>query len=228
MKVSFLSRMTLIELLVVLFILIALGGIALSLFMDIQNVKIGSEQKTIPETITNTTLQTLFKAIMGEGQTSGYFADLGQTSAYFPQTLADLFRVPSYLPSELQTFRPSLRLGWRGPYLAYPTARYGIESGSTFVFRIGFGADYGQPEDPTLLDAWGKPIVLQTELDEVLGTSDLDARYARLVSAGQNGILETPTGSDNIIPGNDPLTELTLSECGDDLVLFLQVPDTRE
>ena len=43
-----------------------------------------------------------------------------------------------------------------------------------------------------------------------------DFRYARLVSAGKNGVLETP---------RDVLTGGPISERGDDLVLFLNRSD---
>ncbi|MBE2286736.1 MAG: hypothetical protein IAE77_24985 [Prosthecobacter sp.] len=85
-------------------------------------------------------------------------------------------------------FDPNTRLGWRGPYVMDSGARDGAN-------------------DPAILDGWGRPIVIQTPT----------ALTIRLVSAGADGILETP-----------PATAMpTLAACGDDLVLFLRTADTR-
>lgn len=85
-------------------------------------------------------------------------------------------------------FDPNTRLGWRGPYVMDSGARDGAN-------------------DPAILDGWGRPIVIQAP----------SALTIRLVSAGADGILDTP-----------PATAMpTLAACGDDLVLFLRTADTR-
>jgi type II secretory pathway pseudopilin PulG len=216
---------TLIELIVVLTILVALGGMTFFV-LDLQNLRI--EGQSPFEIVTQTTLQSIAQAIMGNAHQKGYFSDLGGNTSSLPQTLADLLRVPPTLPLELQRFDPYSQLGWRGPYLLQATGRYGQLSGSSFVFRTGFHALYGQPEDPALLDAWGNPIVLQIEMDGVSGRSEAEGKYARLVSAGPNGRIDTLVGSRNLIPGGVSTLHLSLAECGDDLVYFLRTADTRE
>ena len=80
-----------------------------------------------------------------------------------------------------------------------------------------------------LIDAWGNPFEIQVgDVNGNLLLDDQDIRYARLVSLGANGILEAEP-SDGFIPGdNSPGTEINLEECGDDIVLFFRVADTRQ
>ncbi len=105
------------------------------------------------------------------------------------------------------------------------------------------GAVYGFPGEPALLDPWGNPYVLQIPPPQAFATghgslAEVDAeerfRYARLVSAGPDGILSTPcffgntnsSGSawsadrrrDSIFAGRP-------ADRGDDLVLFLSRDD---
>ena len=61
------------------------------------------------------------------------------------------------------------------------------------------GSPYGIAGDPAILDAWGKPLVIQ----------EADTDNARLISAGANRVLET-----------DPANAVDVDR-GDDLVLFL-------
>ena len=64
------------------------------------------------------------------------------------------------------------------------------------------------------------------DLDERVNQREL--RFARLVSAGENGIVETPFDMQNLEPGFDRNQHLVLDECGDDLLLFLNITDSRE
>lgn len=92
------------------------------------------------------------------------------------------------------TYDPVSGRGWRGPYLLISAGRYpGMDPDSSAVAR-GFTTEYGVPNsspgagdgDPTVLDGWGHPVVIQ-------GSTLSDAR---LVSAGPDGnLLET---SDNL------------------------------
>ncbi len=104
---------------------------------------------------------------------------------------------------------------WQGPYLSHTGARYTITdadgSGTGFTDRYGEAA---------VLDAWGRPIVLQvpdesaTDLPSDLGEfteTQIRRLHARLVSAGPNGRIETPT--DVLMP--------SAAERDDDVVLFL-------
>src|SRR5579864_9305651 len=93
---------TLVELMVVMLILVALAGIAVTL--------IGSTVSDTESKATQVSLNNLRNIIMGHEQSPGYWSDLHQ----LPQTMADLFVVPSYLPASQQSFDPNTRRGWRG------------------------------------------------------------------------------------------------------------------
>lgn len=137
---------------------------------------------------TEAQLLRLRDIIMGTPELPGYWSDVRQ----LPTTLDDLF-VPDALPLNLQQFDLNTRLGWHGPY----------------VLHVRTAAD--------LLDAWGNPVVLQNPADPDASAED-NARNTRLVSPGPDGVLDTPTGVDNLTPG-----ELEDTECNDDLVLFLRI-----
>lgn len=100
-----------------------------------------------------------------------------------PQLLF-LFINPSTSDS-ISQYDSESRRGWRAPYLlsgmwdTYP----GRDPHS--AAKRGFDRTFGEPDDPTALDAWGNPIVIQTP-DGTLAT-------ATLVSAGMDGSLLTTT-----------------------------------
>ncbi|MFW5693486.1 MAG: prepilin-type N-terminal cleavage/methylation domain-containing protein [Thermoguttaceae bacterium] len=107
---------------------------------------------------------------------------------------------------------------WQGPYLSHSGARYTITDADGT--GTGFTDRYGEDGDPAVLDAWGRPIVLQvpdesaTDLPTDLGEfteAQIRRLHARLVSAGPNGRIETPT--DVLMP--------SAAERGDDVVVFL-------
>jgi prepilin-type N-terminal cleavage/methylation domain-containing protein len=110
---------------------------------------------------------------------------------------------------------------WKGPYVRHAGARYQIdETTNKFTAAYGVGDVYTTATppvlttagDPTVLDAWGRPIVLQEPSTGTLySPSATEKTYARLVSAGPNGKIDTP------------LTILMPTEAdrGDDVVIFL-------
>lgn len=122
---------------------------------------------------------------------------------------------------------------WNGPYLTHQGAKYKINNGTSplnATKTIGFSNIYGlgdtvdsstgeitSPGDPTVFDAWANPIVIQepTTWDSTMATGADPKKYARLVSAGPNGVLETPETTG--MP--------TASQRGDDIIMFLFVPD---
>ena len=73
--------------------------------------------------------------------------------------------------------------------------------------------EYQSDGDPAVLDTWGAPLVLQRP---TAGTDEQRDQNVRLVSAGPNGVLEADPAQ---------LTPTDLTTRGDDLVLFLFVPD---
>ena len=106
----------------------------------------------------------------------------------FPQ-LAFLFWNPNTNPNVANPdttpdFDPACRCGWRGPYLV-------ANNGAIYLFNpatsaaTGFTEQYGESGDPTVLDGWGNPIVIQNPgIDPNTGAQDV-----RLVSAGPDGVL---------------------------------------
>lgn len=166
--------------------------------------------------------------------------------------------------------------GWRGPYLKNfrsvfprPDERRFADD-ATFAERgffpqvsglrlpVVFSADdvsvYGFPGEPALIDPWGNPYVLQIPPAQAFSPAGatnvpdvVRFRYARIVSAGPDGILRTPCHVANatndwreigvnwlderqrrisrqagLIDGSDR------SLRGDDIVLFLSRNDVEE
>jgi prepilin-type N-terminal cleavage/methylation domain-containing protein len=178
---------SILELVVVMAILVVLAGLVI--------LEIGNFQEKASVVTTKTTLNTVRGAINGTSAGQGYQQDMRAFAANqpiappgtsslmgtsllsgplsLPSTLASLYVAPAGAP----LYNPVTRLGWHGPYLTGDTGRYQIDVGT------GFTADYGGTNDPAPLDAWNHPIVLQIPSDPT---------YARLVSAGPDGKVQTP------------------------------------
>ena len=123
----------------------------------------------------------------------------------YPQ-LRYLFVNPSASPETATVdFDPAYRLGWRGPYLVGSN-----DSLYTLNASAGFTNAYGENGDPAVLDGWGNPIVIQNPGQLSDGRQDV-----RLVSAGPDGILNTPP-----VTFTDSLTSAVI---GDDVILSFQV-----
>ncbi|MEM0966932.1 MAG: prepilin-type N-terminal cleavage/methylation domain-containing protein [Verrucomicrobiota bacterium] len=184
---------TLVELLVVLTILGAVAVIAtLAYTSDPVVLDASGEPITSREAATTATLREVETALTGGGLgESGYLQHIGA----LPSRIAGLME---NIDSE-DAYDITTKRGWQGPYFITSVVRYGdfIETGDGFDDNSDIA---GIEDEPTIIDAWGKPIVLQEPGDE---------DDARLVSAGPNRILETDP-SDALDPDR-----------GDDLVLFL-------
>lgn len=180
---------TLVEMLVVVAILVAAAGVVL--------MASGGILSSAQAGATGSTLVALRDAVLGNTAGAGYLADVGGD----PLSVADLLR-RRLAPTEVPAFDPASRRGWRGPYVRSSGGRYAVDSAR------GFSAAYGADGDPAVLDSWNSPVVLQIPSDP---------RYTRLVSAGPDRILETPSAT------SVPAT----SQCGDDVVLYLHVADER-
>jgi hypothetical protein len=212
-----------VELLVVLLILASVSGVILSRF-DLTGALFGPNQKTLAELVTESNMQKVVQVLMGP---KGYYQDMAFSPDRMAHTLQDLFVLPPYLLPPFDTFDPFTEMGWDGPYLT-SIEHYGVLVGMTYQFRPSFDASYGNAGDFALLDGWGNPLILQIEFDGVLGVSAQECMYSRLISAGPNGVIDTPKDLANMIPGADLLTTLTLAECGDDRLIFLKTSDDRE
>lgn len=132
-----------------------------------------------------------------------------------PQTFED--GLPATLDSD-KTYSATTRRGWNGPYVQHNGGRFRpVDQQLHASFTPdGFETRYAVLNDPALLDAWGRPVVLQVPILNEDFPLAVRWRHARLISAGPSGIINTPP--DVLMP--------TLAQRGDDLVTFLQVSDT--
>lgn len=183
----------------------------------------------------------LGEALIGSPAGPGYVADL----KYVPGFRSVDIRVhdllsPSSYPAHA-TFDPVGNRGWRGPYLRnaagvanIQASRAGKFPGSedrrfagdaTFLERGFFSGSYGVAGDAAAADPWGNPFVVQVPASAPGGSSaDGDRfRYARIVSAGPDGVLATP-----LDPLAGMLADGTAPARGDDLVLFIHRSDVCE
>ena len=225
---------TLMELVVVLAVLTMLGALLVPvLFPTIQTSKDGPA-KTPERVVTEATMNRLRQTIVGTRDHRGYWNDLlpsQSDTTPWPWTMTDLFIPPTYLPTNLQSFDPTIRRGWHGPYLLQETGRYPISGSNGFTFNSAFvlggsniqasgtgGGGYGLANDPAIIDGWGHPIVIQwpsNTADTTLSLAAQQAQFVRLVSAGPNGVIDTPLT-------DTPNTDATGALTGDDVILYLR------
>jgi prepilin-type N-terminal cleavage/methylation domain-containing protein len=175
----FASGLTLIELLVVLIILAALAGVVLPHMNDLRIGSFGTRGESPQEIATKTTLLRVRAAIMGDESMPGLWQDLGGRETELPWSIAELFVARAGWPTP-PNFDPNTGILWRGPYLMSSGARYGSND------------DYGTISDPAVLDGWGRPIIIQGPKNPLLSpTPQPEALYIRLVSRGEDGVLNT-------------------------------------
>jgi type II secretory pathway pseudopilin PulG len=201
------TGLTLVELVVVLVIMVALASIV------IPRADTSAEQSRIDATIetlrrlrdvivnsyvpdTNGAAFTgaNFLGVVGDGTTSDGLPRNG--SLAMPPQLVCLFLNPG-----LSAYNSATHFGWRGPYLTsgtavYPGASPGTatlrgflpSSSTTSVFGTAATAASGTviayPGDPTVLDAWGNPVVIVPVHD-----LSYNQYYYALLSAGPSGVL---------------------------------------
>lgn len=231
---------TLLELTVVLLLLIALTGVVLPYFAS-------TAEETACQA-TDATLAALREAIVGGASGPGYSNDLQNRLPYYRdaggnESCADdtaTGGTPRYhlhflvststfgssakslCPKSLQSFHPSLTLGWRGPYAKGAAKLFHPESlddrfDDFDYVHIKHTTDHR--EDLYFLDQfrWRAPVVLQVppataDCPTHLGAGDGD-KCARLVSAGPDGRLDTQ------------INDVGAASRNDDRVVFLFVPD---
>lgn len=216
------AAFTMFELAAVVVVLTVVAGLAMS--------AAGDATTQASRTVTMSTMRTVRDAIVGiatgrEGRVSPCFLqDLGRLPRVeetpprvYAYSLGPLLGGMTSLGVPLPAFDPVTQRGWRGPYLIAPTPRFGS-------LGIDLGPEplqwttYVQADDLVVLDGYGRPLLLQVPDDLADGIRNADdERHARLVSAGPDGRIDTP------------LVERypSLSQCGDDLVLYLRVADLR-
>ena len=189
-------------------ILVATSVIVLPL-LNTKIVSSDGTEKSAPEITTESTLQVIRQAIVGE---EGVMENLANHPDALPREISELVEeeAPDHVrmkAPELARFNPLIGIGWRGPYIV-PTGK-------------------NEQGKPTVVDGWGREIVLQVDFDADGQVDSEESKYIRIVSAGPNGQIDTPSDSFNMQPGGNDDQQLTLSDCGDDLVMFLCVPDYR-
>ena len=176
-------------------------------------------------------------------------------------------------PADFTTWSAARDRGWRGPYVRHATGRFPARDDVRFAGDAPFGARgffpelsnlylpddflnekdgcsiYGFPGEPAILDPWGNPYVLQVPPPQAFSNDvakvspALRWRYARIVSAGADGILETPCYNVNSTNRTTSIASardrrlvrqagrIDRDDCaarGDDLVLFLNRNDIDE
>ena len=174
-------------------------------------------------------------------------------------------------PSAFTSWDAVRARGWRGPYVKASTGFFPAKDARRDADDAPFGARgffpelshlrlphafkddarasvYGFVDEPTLLDPWGNPYVLQIPPPQafpgVTNVSDLTRfAYARVVSAGPDGVLDTPCFGANgtnwwATAWNETRRRLARQAGlidatnrvarGDDLVLFLSRNDVDE
>lgn len=174
--------LTLIELVIVLIVLVALAGLVVpTVTGTVSDSRTQATQASMVEIRTVILSRYLPEvaspALLPRPGTAG----LSNGRSDHPQ-MRYLFVNPADETSTVQ-FDPHSHLGWRGPYLAYSTGTYTV---------VGtFTADHGVTGDPTLVDAWGRPIVFDfVATSGTAADSDDPADFA-LRSAGSDGNLDT-------------------------------------
>jgi len=225
------AGLTLVELIVVLTVLVALGGLVVPILSGFSD----DAQKQV----TQETLRRVRDAIQGPG---GYastmrFAEdeltagdpvVGFSSglpwptpteiaggrANHPQ-LHWLFEKPAGLGDYDATYG----VGWRSSLLDISAAGlYDTGAGTGFNdsnYGVGDGRGDGITDDDlTPIDGWGRPIVIQLP-DVSVGVTDQEIEHVRLVSAGEDGVIDTPSGT--LAPN--------LTQKDDDVVLYLRIED---
>ena len=202
--------LTLLELLVVLVILIATALIIFPTFNNIDITSPSGESNSPVEIATQATLNTVREAMAGE---DGVIESLSHKTNALPREINDLLKedAPAHMEEaapELKNYDPVNKIGWHGPYI---NATGRNETG-----------------EPTIVDGWGNELELQVDFDQDGIINQTESKFIRVVSAGPNGQIETPDDITNMKPGENEVNELTLSECGDDLVMFLRYPDNRK
>jgi prepilin-type N-terminal cleavage/methylation domain-containing protein len=226
---------SLIEVLVVIVILAAVAALVVP---KVDHIRDDAEL-----TAARVTMQTLREAFTDSAAGPGHIADMKHTPTFNAVTLRPhLLLVQAAQPA----FDPIAQRGWRGPYLRNAqgvantnTARNGTFPAATerrFVgdatflergfFSDGSNSPYGITGELTAADPWGNPIVVQVPPASAFDAADIAERfrYARLVSAGPDGVLSTPL--DHRLAGM--LADHTVVARGDDLVVFLNRADTYE
>jgi prepilin-type N-terminal cleavage/methylation domain-containing protein len=101
---------------------------------------------------------------------------------------------------------------WQGPYIRHSGGTYRIHVDEVIDgIDASFTTVYGEDGDPTVFDAWGRPIVIQVPTVVDADTNEPGVNFARLVSAGPDGVIDTL----------ETQTMPTAAQRDDDIIIFL-------
>jgi type II secretory pathway pseudopilin PulG len=176
---SFPHALTLAELVVVMAILAVLGGLVLP--------AVGHYVSDSRDTVTRQSLSRLRDVV------ALYWADMAAlplpsvsvSPARSSHAQVRYLFVNPTLENATLDYDPVYRRGWRGPYLVHqPGAAYAVDTTNSFTTA------YGEAGDPTVLDGWGRPLVIQYRGVTADGLHDV-----RILSAGPNGKIDVPESS---------------------------------
>lgn len=232
------AAFTLMELTVVIVVIAALAALVVS---NIDHTRDAAEL-----TAARATMQTVREAFTGSPAGPGYLSDMKHLPGFSLAAVRMHDLLSSSSHPAFAAFDIAANRGWRGPYLrnaqgvantnsarngAFPAAGERRFAGDASFQERGFFYDatsshYGATGDLAAGDPWGNPIVVQTPPADAFSGTTGEAkrfRYARLVSAGPDGVLATP--ADRLA---GMLADGTTAARGDDLVLFLNRTDTYE
>lgn len=247
---------TLIEMVIVIAILAALAAIVVPM--------VGASDDHSKETATRASMAAVRDGFLGSGAEPGMYSDLRYVENFSSSGLnnlsdlriAHLIVKPEFPSAPLiPDYDNATRKGWRGPYVRggfvlntapnsgsnYPALNnVRFDGDSTFGTRGFHTVLYGVPGEAAVGDAWGNPLILQipsTKPDGTTFTSSIEAwKYARIVSAGPNGKLDTVLGNSDF-PSEPQAYNKALAgkksdnstpARGDDIVLFLNRADVYE
>jgi len=222
---------TLLELAGVLVILVLVAAMIIPIVGGSDgtlSIDIGSGKKSAEAIVTETTMLQLRDVMMGTGNGGGVWADVGHIPNRLPRRVSDLFRSRNNPPEPTTPeFDPVTAIGWRGPYFEVATGNWlgKIDDSKNFFQHYATHittslTDAQEAAIPAIIDAWGKPIVLQINFDDEDSISVVEARAARLVSAGPNGTIDWDL--------NEALTQAdylaaSQSHSTDDVVIYLGI-----
>ena len=209
-------------------ILVVVGILAILASLVVQGV--GGVRGEAEQTVAAATLQVVRDALCGTSTAPGLLCDLKHVPGFSNSALRVSYLLEA--PTNVPAYDRLAQRGWRGPYVqnAQPVentnaALWGRfpdendrrnETDETFQMRGFYEESYGTTNDLAMADPWGNPIVLQIPTNHLDDSACL--RYARLVSAGPDGVLQTPC--EDWTPAR--------TNRGDDLVLFLSRADVDE
>ncbi|MEL6898436.1 MAG: hypothetical protein AAFP90_20255 [Planctomycetota bacterium] len=211
--------MTLPELLLVLVVVAALGAMVIP--------RLAQRAEAASASTTRRSMETLRGVIMTDYRDDMFEAlpyPLSSQRTAHPQ-LKYLYHNPSadltsnpgdFSQTSAWEYDASSGRGWSGPYVepsSLATTNYRVDNDRGFTQHYGESpSSTSGVHDPAPSDAWGNPIVLQQPVSASGGASRDSTLYARLVSAGPDGVLQTPRN----------VMQPTQQQLGDDLLVYLR------